>query len=135
GDASGGWEGPNLGPGWAATVAAVAVALAAGFWDDRARGVVAGLYVLGLCAGGWLVAGLDLPPTMLGWIGAVVLACYAVIAGALWSARGGLRRVADRLKVSRSGGADDPDAGLGWLVPANVGVSAVVVVLAFGVVL
>ncbi|WP_169976942.1 hypothetical protein [Tautonia rosea] len=134
GDAGGGWDGPTLGLAWPVTIGVVGIALAAGFWDERSRSEVAGLYLLGLCAAGWFVAGFDLPGSMLAWIGAVILAVYAVIAGAFWSARTGFRRLGDRLSVPRSDEPGDPDAGLGWLIPANITLSAVVVGLAFGVV-
>ncbi|MEW4569018.1 hypothetical protein AB1L88_14230 [Tautonia sp. JC769] len=134
GDAAGGWDGPPLGLAWPVTIAVVGLALAAGFWDERSRSEVAGLYLLGLCAAGWFIAGFDLSGTMLAWIGSVVLSAYTVIAGALWSARTGFRRVADRMKMPRSADLEDPDAGLVWLIPANMILSAVVVGLALGVV-
>lgn len=134
GDAAGGWDGPTLGLAWPVTIGAVGIALAAGFWDERSRSEVAGLYLLGLGAAGWFVAGFDLTGSMLAWIGSVVLAVYAVIAGALWSARTGFRRLGDRLRIPRSIDPDNPDVGLGWLIPANITLSAVVVGLAFGVV-
>jgi len=135
GDVVGDWPGPEIGIGCLATLASLAIAMASGFWDDRSRSEVAGLYGLGLCAVRWILAGFDLPRSMLSWIGSVVLVCHIVVASLLWSDRRRLRGFADRLKVPRSDRADDPEAGLGWLVPANIGLSAVVAALAFGVVL
>ncbi|QDV32576.1 hypothetical protein [Tautonia plasticadhaerens] len=135
GDAAGGWAGPEIGLGAVLAIGSVALALAVGLWDDRSRGEVAGLYLLGLSAAGWLVAGFDPDPGMMAWVGAVVLACHAVVAGALWSARDALRRIADRLGVPRSSADLDPEHGLGWLVPANLTLSAGIVALAFVVTL
>lgn len=119
--------------GWLALGAATA-AMAAGLWDVRARGTVAGLYLAGLGACGWAVGQFHLPPRWLAWTGTMVLAAYSVGAGFLWCRRDALRGVADRLGIPRAG-AEEPLAGLRWLVPATLSLSAAVVLLAYGTIL
>ena len=119
--------------GWGA-FAASSMAMGAGLWDDRSRGTVAGLYLLGLCAMGWAVHQYHLPPPLLAWIGTIVLSAYSVLTSYAWGRRAGLRAFADRLGIPRPD-ADDPLAGLSWLAPANLALAAGVLALAFGTIL
>jgi hypothetical protein len=118
--------------GWAA-VAVTAAAMAAGLWDERSRSSVAGLYLLGLCASGWAVQQLRLPTRWLAWTGTMILSAYSVGTSYLWSRRAALRSLADRLGIPRPD-AEDPLAGLAWLVPANLALAALVLTLAFATV-
>jgi hypothetical protein len=134
-DAAGG--GDPLRPGvvlGGAALAAVAVALGAGLWDERSRGSVAGLYLLGLCGSGWALHQLHLEARWLVLTGTVVVSAYSVATSYLWSRRNGLRALADRLRIPRPD-AEDPLAGLWWLAPANVALAAVVLALTFGTIL
>jgi hypothetical protein len=124
---------PNILLGWAA-LAATAMALAAGLWDVRSRASVAGLYLLGLCASGWVLHQLQLPPRWLILTGTVVLSAYSVATSYLWSRRTGLRGLASRLGIPAPD-ADDPLAGIVWLAPANLVLAALVLILAFGTIL
>ncbi len=99
-------------------LAVTAVAALACLWDVEARDSIAGLYVLGLVAGGMLLDQFDLTPPWLLWTGTMVAASYAVLTSYLWSRRRGLLMLADRLRIPR--GPQAEFAGLGWLVPCNV---------------
>jgi hypothetical protein len=114
--------------GWAALAAAM-IAATACLWDDRAKLPVAGLYVLGLVGVGMILDHFDLPARMIGWTGTMILAAYAIGTSYLWSRRGGLLDIADRLRIPRD--MDRPYAGLAWLVPANGLLTAVVLISAY----
>jgi hypothetical protein len=119
--------------GWAA-VAAAAFAMAAGLWDAWSRASVAGLYLLGLCASGWTIHQLQLPPNWLLWTATMVLSAYSVATSYLWSRRAALRDLADRVGIPRPD-VHDPVANLSWLVPANLSLAALVLILACGTIL
>lgn len=133
GDAAGGGSRPSMLMGWGA-LGAASIAMAAGLWDVRSRGSVAGLYLLGLCASGWAIHELHLPARWLVWTGTVVVAAFSVVTSFLWSRRAALRGLADRLGIARPD-AEDPIAGLDWLAPANLLLAASVLILAFGTIL
>src|SRR5262249_12263510 len=118
GDATEAGDRPNILLGWLA-LAATALALGAGLWDEPSRASVAGLYLLGLSASGWTVHQFHLLPRWLVWTGTMVLSAYSLATSYLWSQRTGLRAFADRLRIPRPA-TEDPDAGLAWLVPANL---------------
>jgi hypothetical protein len=115
--------------GWVA-IASVAVAMASWLWDGRAAGAIAGLYLLGMCACGWILEPFHLSTHLLTWTGTMVLAAYSVGASYLWNRRTPLRALADRVGIPRSGVAN-PMAELAWLIPANLILAATVMVLAF----
>jgi hypothetical protein len=110
-------------------LAVTGVAALACLWEGPARDAVARLYVLGLVAVAMMVNAFDLPPHRLLWTGTMVLAAYALAASYLWSRRGGLRAIADRLRIPRDADATEL-AGLGWLVPCNLTLIASIVGLA-----
>lgn len=132
-DVAGGGGRPNVWIGGLA-VASAAVAAGAGLWDARARGAVAGLYLVGLCASGWVVHQFHLPARWLVLTGTTVLSAYSLATAFLWSRRAALRGLADRLRIPRPE-SDDPLAGLAWLVPSTLALATLVVSLAFGTIL
>ena len=127
-DATGGTGDCSVILGWAA-VATVALAMGWGPRDQQARAPIAGLYLLGLVAAGWVVGQFHLPPRWLAWTGTMLLAAYSVGTSFLWSRRVALRALADRLGFPRPDPGDSV-ANVSWLVPGNLLLAAVVLLLA-----
>ncbi|WP_165227335.1 hypothetical protein [Aquisphaera insulae] len=123
---------PYAWPGCLA-LAATAAAFAAGFWDRSARGSLRGLYLLGLCAVGWVLVPFPLSDEMLVWLGSIVLAAYAVLTSYLWSRRDLFRGLANRLGIEVP--AVDEEAGPVPLLMANLAIITAVVGLSFGTIL
>jgi hypothetical protein len=118
--------------GWLALGSTI-VLMTACLWDRRARYAVAGLYLLGLTAAGMALDRFDLGPRQLGWMSMTIMAAYALLTSVMWKSREALMRQAERLLIPRrEGGAE---AGLSWLRPLNAALAAVVVMLAYWIVL
>jgi hypothetical protein len=113
------------------TMAAVATAVGACLWDDKAKAPVLGLYVLGLAVVGLTLDGFDLTVAWLRWTGTIILAAYTLATSYLWSRRDGLRVWARLLKMPV-----EPNGSLGghtWLVAVNCILAATVMTLAFAI--
>ncbi len=113
-----------------AAIATTGILLWAILWDASARYSVAALYGLGLVAVLRTLVILELGPDWLFWTLAMVAGAYAVLTSYLWSRRRQLIALAGKLGVPLTA---DPLAGLVWLIPANVALSAVVVTLVYWV--
>jgi len=116
------------GVSWLA-LAAMFIAAFSLLWDGRCRDAFSLLYLVGLTAGGMLLAVFDLTPPWLLWTGGMVLAAYALATSTLWSFRRQFAGVANVLRVPRREAGDH--AELAWLVPANIFLIGGVVLIAF----
>lgn len=118
--------------GWLALASSVLLMIAC-LWDRQASYAVAGLYLLGLLAAGMTLDRFNLAPRRMGWMGMTIMAAYALLTSLLWKSRSSLTARAERLSVPRR--AEDGEAGLVWLRPANALLAAMVVLLAYWIVL
>lgn len=102
-------------------------------WDRDARYVVAGLYLCGLLIIGLTFDSLNLRfPRILSW-GAVSVGAYTIGASLLWRSRTKVIAFTDRLRIPRR---FDPGATeLAWLAVFNATLAAIVLLLAFFIVL
>ena len=109
---------------WAAFVSLLAF-MTACLWDKRAKYAVAGLYFLGLIAGGIALRQLQLTDTGYAWSIAIYLAVYGLAVALMWRWRERLIEFASQFGISRR--IDAEVTGLTWL-SALTAVSVVVVV-------
>ncbi len=117
---SGPWTWLAIASIWVATLTLV--------WERVSRVSIAAAYLAGLLSCATLLGFLGLSADWLSWTGLMVLAAFNVAASYLWSQRGALRALADRL-----GRPVEPDLatrGLDWLIASNSLLATLVVALA-----
>ncbi len=112
---------------------ALAALMIACVWDRSAKYAVALLYVVGLLAAAMFLDYLSLLPDRLAWAGMIAMAVYVLGASILWRSRRRILEFANRLRIPKR---MDPSATeLAWLNVFNAFLAAVVVLLAYWVVL
>lgn len=113
---------------WLAFVSLLAF-MSACLWDRYARYAVAGLYLLGLLAGGIALQQLELSPMRFAWSATIMLAAYSVFTVLLWHWRDRLIDFAAQFGVPRR--ITRETTGLAWLAAYTVVAVAGVGVLAY----
>ncbi len=108
------------------------VAIFANLYDRRARFPLFGLYLGGLLLVAAGLSQLGLERDLLWQACTMFLAAYVLGTSYLWSRRKGLRAAASHWRVPRR---ETPRAGLRWLAPTNCTAAAVVIGLAFSILL
>ncbi len=111
----------------------VAALFIACLWDKEARYVVGGLYLCGLLVIGMAIDSLDLSPNRLLWLGMIAMALYTLGASSLWRSRTKIIAFADRLKIPQR--VDPSETELKWLAVFNIILAAIVMLLAFWIIL
>jgi hypothetical protein len=118
--------------GWLALASATALMIAC-VWDSHAKYAVAGIYWLGLLTGAMALQQMNLSPHRLVWSGMMTMAIYAMGTSLLWRSRRKLIEFADGLKIPRR--MDPSTTELKWLAVLNTSLVAIVLLLAYWVVL
>lgn len=107
----------------------VLVLMTACLWDVKAKYAVAGLYFLGLLAGGFALARLELSDTSYIWSLSILLAAYTLFVALLWHWRERLIEFAAQFGIPRRIDADVTN--LRWLSVFTVIAVAVVLSIAY----
>jgi len=115
---------------WLAVFSTVAI-LGACLWDRHARYAVAGLYLLGLIAGGVLLQQLALDSSKTIWAALILVALLALVSSALWRQRNGVLDLARRLRIPSR--IDASTSELEWLTSFNIVAVGIVLGLGFWV--
>lgn len=112
----------------------VLLAVGAAAYDPRSHARSLKFYLLGLIALGAALDQLNLPPTIIPYTAAMLLAAWTLGTGYLFSRRRGVRLIARRLGVPHRQRSLS-HSGLRWLAPANVLLVMLVLAIAAMVVL
>ena len=102
-------------------------------WDAHAKYAVAGVYLLGLLTAGMALQQMYLPTLRLAWSGMMTMAIYTIGASLVWRSREKVIEFADALGIPRR--MDASATELKWLAVFNTFLAAIVLVLAYWVVL
>ena len=115
----------NLNP-WpvGAGLVAVVIASLASLWRPKNQFAIVCCYVAGLLAMATLLDSFDQHVNPMIWIGTLLLAAYAFLTSYLWSRRGGIKQVAEQMRIPRT--AEVGAETQAWLIPCN-GILAVIV--------
>ncbi len=117
---------------WLALASLIALMIAC-LWDSHAKYAVAGIYVLGLLTTGMALQQMNLPTLRLAWSGMMTMAIYTIGASLVWRSREKVIEFADALGIPRR--MDASATELKWLAVFNTFLAAIVLVLAYWVVL
>ena len=111
-----------------ASIAAVTVLFAACLWDERAKYAVGGLYLMVLIAALTALDAFALPNDRLIWIGALVIASYALLAGFAFTQRASLMQAAASAGIPVRSAWASPHCT--WLSTATLAQSIAVILAA-----